>query len=52
MEDYQSRLATSSIDDFKQVLDDAIHSFSAQRNVASAVASVSHTTGWESEAGG
>ncbi|BGP34437.1 hypothetical protein JCM10296v2_006257 [Rhodotorula toruloides] len=40
IEDYQQRLATGSIDDFKQVLEEAVHSYAPQRAIAAAAASV------------
>ncbi|CDR45899.1 RHTO0S11e06128g1_1 [Rhodotorula toruloides] len=40
IEDYHHRLATGSIDDFKQVLDDAVHSYAAQHAIASAITSL------------
>ncbi|BGP26781.1 hypothetical protein JCM10295v2_005741 [Rhodotorula toruloides] len=40
IEDYQHRLATGSIDDFKQVLDEAVHSYAPQQGIASAISSL------------
>ncbi|BGP00452.1 hypothetical protein JCM10021v2_004137 [Rhodotorula toruloides] len=40
IEDYQHRLAAGSIDDLKQVLDEAVHSYAPQQTIASAVASL------------